>query len=317
MSDPLQRGGGDQPRGWVLVGPTASGKTDVAHRIARRQGWGIVSADSMLVYRGLDIGTAKPTARERRGIPYAGIDLVEPSQPCSAGLFLERVGREVRRADGPADWIVTGGTGLYVKCLMEGLDAPAPGDPGARREAEAAFEAGGVSALQDLLSRSAPEALARLADPMNPRRLVRAYEVARAGGGAPGRHRNAAVIVGLRPDRAEHERRMVRRVGRMFAEGLVEEVRSILASGVALSVTARHAIGYQEALDVLSGACTEAQALVRTAIRTRQYAKRQMTWFRHQADVDWVEVGPGADPDDVAREVEARWEQHGSARLVV
>jgi len=304
------------PRAFVLVGPTASGKTEVAHRLARHLGARVLSADSMLVYRGMDIGTAKPPAADRAAFGYAGVDLVAPDGGFSVAAYLDRATDAVRGAPGAA-WIVAGGTGLYVRCLLQGLD-PAPGpDAAARAEAGALLDSGGVAALAARLREAAPGA--RVRDERNPRRLVRAYERAVRGDAAPGVAWAAPGprIVGLQPDRALLARRIGARARAMFEGGLLDEARALRAAFPALSATARQAIGYREAFAVLDGAMSVAEAVERTAIRTRQLAKRQMTWFRHQADVDWVPVGGGMTVESVAAEVLRRWETHGPARLAV
>ena len=302
----------------VLVGPTASGKSAVALHLARtsRPPRPILSADSMTVYRGMDVGTAKPDAAERKAVPSFGFDLADPDRTFSVGDYLAAV-----RAAAPAiaacgaPPIVVGGTGLYVKCLTEGLDG-APSDPDRRAAAESLLQAEGLEALQAATRALNPAEYARLRDPENPRRLVRAYELLASGQTLPtAEERPRPKIAGLFLPPEELRARIARRARQMFAYGLVEEVRALRATFPALSETARHAIGYEEAAQVLDGKIAEEEAIRLTAIRTGQYAKRQMTWFRHQADVVWVEVDPRASTERTAGLVQKIWNSHGPAAL--
>ncbi len=303
-----------RPSAFVLAGPTASGKTAVAHGLARRLGARILSADSMLVYRHMNVGTAKPPPAELAEFGYAGVDLVDPDGAFSVSDYLRHASETVRSA-AARPWIVAGGTGLYVKCLTQGLDsAPGP-DAAARAEADAALERGGVPELAGMVRKAGAEPR----DASNPRRLVRALEKSRQGCVTSGQAWRTAppVIVGLLPDRELLLGRIAARVRAMYAGGLVDEVRALRAAWPEWSATASHAIGYGEALAVLDGGLTAAGAIERTAIRTRQLAKRQMTWFRHQANVTWVPVRGTDRPDAIAAEVLRRWEQHGPTRLAV
>ncbi len=301
-----------------LVGPTASGKSAVALHLAlqARPPRPLIAADSMTVYRGLDLGTAKPDAAERAAVPSFGFDLADPDRPFSVGDWLAAL-----RAAAPAlaacgaPPIVVGGTGLYVKCLTEGLDA-APADPDRRAAAEALLKTEGLEALQAATRALDPAQYARLRDPENPRRLVRAYELLASGHSLPAaEERPRPKIAGLLLPPEELHGRIARRARQMFAYGLVEEVRALRAKHPALSETARHAIGYEEAGLVLDGAIDEEEAIRRTALRTRQYAKRQLTWFRHQADVIWIDVGPRDDIERLAGKVQKVWNTHGPAAL--
>ena len=301
-----------------LVGPTASGKSAVAQYLALlgHPTRPILAADSMTIYRGMDVGTAKPEAADRAAVPSFGFDLVDPDQPFSVGD-----GRAAVRAAAPAiaacgaPPIVVGGTGLYVKCLTEGLDS-APVDPAHRAAAEALLNAEGLAALQAAARALNPAEFAKLRDPENPRRVVRAYELLAAGQPLPAaEERPRPKLAGLALPPEELRARIARRARQMFAYGLVEEVRALRAKYPALSDTARHAIGYEEAARVLDGQIPEEEAIRLVAIRTGQYAKRQMTWFRHQADVVWIEVGPRDGIERLAGKVQAVWRTHGPAAL--
>lgn len=304
----------------VLIGPTASGKSAVALHIARQSAppRPLISADSMAIYRGMDIGTAKPDAAERAGIPMFGLDLVTPDRPFSVGDYLAAVraaAPDLAAAGGLP--IIVGGTGLYVRCLTEGLDS-APSSPPHRAIAEAMLAAEGLEALQAAARQLDPTQYARLRDPENPRRVVRAYELLASGhplhAGTP---RPRPKVAGLRLPPAELHLRINQRARQMFARGLIDEVRALRAAHPRLSHTARHAIGYAEAAQVLDGRLSEEEAIQRTALRTRQYAKRQMTWFRHQADVVWADVSPRDDTPRLAHKVSQIWATYGPAPLIL
>lgn len=302
----------------VLVGATACGKSAVALLLAgkERPARPLLAADSMTVYRGMDVGTAKPDAADRAAVPHEGIDLAEPGEEFSVGDYLAAVkGRAAALAAGPAP-IVVGGTGLYVRCLTEGLDSAAPSSPEHRAAAEALLAAEGLEALQAALKRLSPEQYARVRDPENPRRVVRAYELVAGGHEIPvATERPRPWLVGLLREPEDLAARIARRARRMFADGLPEEVRALRERAGGLSETARHAIGYEEAGRLLDGEIGEEEAIESTIRRTRQYAKRQMTWFRHQANVDWVEVAPGDSPEKTAGAVQRLWNRHGRVAL--
>ncbi len=296
---------------FTLAGPTACGKTAVAHCLAERLGARILSVDSMLVYRGMNIGTAKPSLAELSAHGYAGVDIVDPSETCSVGRYLEAV-REPLAGRGKT-WIAVGGTGLYFRCLVQGL-APRPtADAVARAEAEATWQTGGLVALQNLIRRAAPQAFERLRDPNNPRRLIRAYEVARQGGDAspPATWQDPPSLVGLWREKAELDVRVAERVRHMFNAGLLDEVAALRDRWPSLSNAALQAIGYREAFAVLDGRLSCEAAIEETIRRTRRLVRRQMTWFRHQARMQWVRVRPDCSPDKIADEVLRLWERDG------
>lgn len=280
------------PPAFFLVGPTASGKTSVAHLLAQKHGWPVLAADSMTVYKGMDAGTAKAPPSERAGMDYYGIDLATPDQPFSVGIFLNAVREEfaVRPSAAPAV-LVTGGTGLYVKCLTEGLADVPPAHPARRKEAEALFNERGLAALQEAVRHLDDAAYVRLDDPQNPRRLIRAYELLALGHPLPASWQSPRPpIIGLRYPMPQLRERITRRVRHMYATGLLEEAAALRMHYPVLSHTARHAIGYAEAFAVLDGEYPLEEAIQKTAVRTAQYAKRQMTWFRNQANVRWVDM---------------------------
>ena len=292
------------PTARVLVGPTATGKTAVAHLLARRLGLPLVSADSMLVYRGMDIGTAKPDPAEREGIDYRGIDLVDPDQGFSTADWLGSL------RDLPARTIVAGGTGLYISALLRGIDAPGA-DPALRAELEACS----LGQLQERLRGIDPAALARLSDPGNPRRLIRAIE---RGGRAADSWARAPCppVVGLWMEPDLLRVRIRARIQMMLDQGWIDEVRALTHRFPRWSKTAAQAIGYRELREVLDGSLALPEAIERITTRTARLAKRQRTWFRNQLAVEWVRLDPDRDPASVADEVAAIWDRLGPVPLL-
>ena len=306
---------------YFLVGPTASGKTAVAHFIAEKKGFEILSADSMLVYRGMDIGTAKPTISERLRVSYHGIDLVSPSRPFNVAEF-RMIALDCLREAGSrgSRVIVAGGTGLYVKALVQGLRASVGPNAEARARYEAIYQREGLLPLQNELKKRCGEFYETITDKENPRRLIRALEMAESGCIGPGRTWDAiprhVPLVGLQVSTEMLNSRIDGRVREMYRQGVIGEARHLLAGGSGLSSTARQAIGYAEALGVVDGRWTEELAMQKTATRTRQLAKRQRTWFRHQAAVEWVRVEPEMDVSEIAAQVEKLWLRHGPTDIV-
>ena len=307
---------------FFLVGPTATGKTDVCQLIAEKRGYEIVSADAMMVYRRMDIGTAKPDAESRSRVAYHCLDLAEPGDFFSAGMFREHALSALRaaRAAGRRT-IVAGGTGLYVKALTHGLDPAPAADTDLRAQADRILEAGGLEALRDWARKRAPAQFDSLADARNPRRLVRAVEMAGKSGqsSAPAGWKplgKGPKIAGLAMAPPELERRIRRRVEEMYARGLLSEVEGLLARGFEQAPTASKAIGYAEAIALIRGRLTREEAIEQTVLRTRRLAKRQMTWFRNQADVEWLRVEEGMSAGQAARMVEDCWGKIGPTRII-
>lgn len=300
---------------YLLAGATATGKSAVVHCLAEADGAAVLSADSMLVYRGMDIGTAKPSAAERAAVPYFGIDLATPDEPFSTGKWLEAAEAAFRQSGRPL--YITGGTGLYFKALTEGLDGP--GATLERRHYWQAFlEERGIDALAEEIRRRWPAAFATLDDPRNPRRLTRAAEMLELTGALPDSWRRQGPRTPLpalfMPREALHAR-IARRVETMFRQGLVEEVEALRAAYPVWSETARKAIGYAEVCAWLDGQCSQEEAKRRIIVRTRQLAKRQETWFRHQADVVWIELCGEEPVESVAARVREVWRKYGRATI--
>jgi tRNA dimethylallyltransferase len=279
----------------AIVGPTASGKSALALAIARESGGEIVSCDSLQVYRGLDVGSAKATADERAMVPHHLLDVVEPDQDFSAADYgrLARSALEDIAARGRFP-IVAGGTGLYLRALRRGLFAGPSRDPDLRHRLEAIARRRGDARLHRLLARVDPDAAARIE--VNDRlRVIRALEVYRASGRTlSAHHREDApvadprpwLVVGLDPPREALRASVEARTRAMLAGGLIAEVRELLARFHG-ELRPLRAIGYRQAVAVVRGAQTVEDAQRDIVKETMRYAKRQMTWFRHQEDVRW------------------------------
>ncbi|MGV8080625.1 MAG: tRNA (adenosine(37)-N6)-dimethylallyltransferase MiaA [Syntrophales bacterium] len=289
-----------KPRIVVIVGPTGVGKSALALRLASRRGAEIVSADSMQVYRHMDIGTAKPTAADRAAVPHHLIDLVDPHEPFNAALYRERA-REVildlHRRGKPI--LVVGGTGLYVKVLLGGLvDGPGP-DETLRRHYRMLLESRGKDFLHDLLTRRDPRAAAavRRTDAV---RVIRALEVLDQTGRSVvdirADHRFAdrpyeSLRIGLTMERPDLFAAIDRRVDSMLGKGLVAEVERLLAMGFGEDLRPMQALGYRQIVDCLRGRSDLAEAVERMRRETKAFAKRQGTWFRADGGTCWFTPG--------------------------
>ncbi|GIV54210.1 MAG: tRNA dimethylallyltransferase [Candidatus Kapaibacterium sp.] len=279
------------PRVLVIEGPTASGKTALAHRLAEELPLEIISADSRQIYRGLDIGTAKPTPAERTKYHYQGIDLCYPDQQMSAGTFAHLAWKWIQaivsRGNAP---LIVGGSGLYVRAILEGFVSEPNTIPAElRARLIERLHTEGRDALYAELQELDPALAARYAD-RNPRRILRALEFY-YGHGLPLSQAQRTfhhapppmevLRIRLFPERERLYRRINERTHAMWQSGLVEETRSLLEAGYAPSLPVLTTIGYAEAIAVLHGKLPLEHAIERTAQRTRHYAKRQYTWLRH------------------------------------
>lgn len=317
---------------WILVGATATGKTATANELARRTGSIVLSADSMLVYRGMDIGTAKPSLKELEGITFRGADLVAPNEPFSTGKWLEAARDTIAEADAIGkDVIVAGGTGLYISALLNGLDVPGAEDVALRERLNSEYAAKGIEALWQRLS-TVPEILEAMPDKENPRRVIRMIELLELKGEAAVREfathlslqqkestsAQQQPIAGLWAEPELLKLRIEKRAREMFLNGLLDEVKALRAEYPNFSSTAGSGIGYQEAQDALDGKCSVEEAIERTVIRTRQLAKRQRTWFRHQNNVKWVPAPNTAiEVSRVADKIMEVWNEYGPAEVKV
>jgi tRNA dimethylallyltransferase len=280
----------------AIVGATATGKSALGMALAERLGGEIVNADALQVYRGFDIGTAKPGPEERRRVPHHLIDVLEPHERYSAGEFARRARQAIAEIQGRDRVpIVVGGSGLYLRALFEGISPIPPGDPQVRRELRRRLEAEGLPALVAELARTDPATAARLA-PGDTQRVLRALEVARVSGRPLsswiaqqpfGIQRIAAVRIGLTLPRGILYDAIARRVARMVQAGWVEEVAGLLAKGLAPDLPAFQAIGYRQLVRHVIGEWSLEHAIGETVRATRRFAKRQETWFRKEPDVTW------------------------------
>lgn len=287
-----------KPRLLCITGHTASGKSGLAMELARRLPAELLSVDSMQVYRGFDIGTAKPTAAERAAVVHHGLGLCDPHERYSAGAFLEYA-RELLEQERERPIIAVGGTGLYLRAMLHGLGPEAPADRALRRELRAAEEAA-PGTLHARLAEVDPEAAARL-HPNDLIRVERALEVYELTGSTISRwhaeHDTTSpfqpLLIGLRRERGELRARIGARVDAMLAAGWVDEVRGLLAAGVPEDATPMVAIGYRDIAAHLRGEL-DAQALRDRIERACwRFAKRQTTWFNHEPGVHWLDPQEG------------------------
>jgi tRNA dimethylallyltransferase len=294
----------------VLAGPTASGKTAFAISLARLIPLEVVSADSMQVYRGMDIGTAKPAPAERAEVPHHLVDVADPDEGYSAGRFVADAGEAIRgiRARGRVP-LVAGGTGMYIRALLKGLD-PLPSDPAVREKLSRRWEEEGGAALHGELLRVDPVSAAKI-HPSDRVRVVRALEVAEMTGEPPsarkaswdsGGSRYRVLFLVREVDREELYRRIDRRVDAMFRLGLVAEVEGLLARGYARTLPSMGALGYRHVLFHLLDGVPRDQAVREMKRDTRRYAKRQVTWLSKETGA--VRVGVFTPIEAVAAGVE-------------
>jgi len=294
---------------FLLAGPTAVGKSEVALLLAERTGGEIVSVDSMQVYRGLDIGTAKPGAAERGRVPHHLIDVADLTHGFSAAEFVQlarqATGEIQERGHLP---ILCGGTGLYFKALLNGLGTTPPSEPALRAE----LQKMPLSELLAELERRDPAAWEQI-DRKNPRRVVRAVEVIRLTGKPISTQRtdwknatrspDAPRIFGLSRSPEDLRQRIDARVDKMFERGLVAETKRLLDHSLAENKTAMQALGYRQVVEHLRGERSLAETIELVKVRTRQFAKRQMTWFRNQLDVRWVQLDAKDSPSKAAEKL--------------
>ena len=283
----------------VVAGATATGKTELGIRLAEAylaagRAATVISADSRQVYRGLDIGTAKVRGADRARVPHAGLDLVDPPERFAVADFAahaREVLAEVAARDGVA--FLVGGTGLYPRAVARGVDLEAlPDDPALRASLEAEFASDGVTPLVERLRVKAPTLAAEI-DTANPRRVIRALEIAELRGDgprpAPRGYPGPVAWIGLTLDRAEHVRRIAARARQQFDDGLIDEAVA-LRERYDPGLPAFSAIGYREAWDVADGRRTLDEAVAADAQRNVAFARRQGTWFRSEPGISWLDV---------------------------
>ncbi len=296
-----------------LAGPTAVGKSAVALALAEKMGGEIISVDSMQVYRGLDIGTAKPTAEERQRVPHHLLDICELNEAFDAAQFIRLAQKAVEEIQSRGRTpIFCGGTGLYFKVFLDGLGEAPPADEKLRAELEAAPFA---ALLAELRERD-PAAYEKI-DKQNPRRVIRAVEVIRLTGKRFSEQRaewksgeskvqspKSKVIFCFTRSADDLHRRINVRMDEMFARGLVDETRELLKCGLAENKVAMQAIGYRQVVEHLRGERDLAATMELVKIRTRQFAKRQLTWFRRHGNCAWLDLNPGENIEQTLARIE-------------
>jgi len=292
----------------MIAGPTAAGKSELALTVAQKIGGEIVAVDSMQVYRGLDIGTAKPCAADRQLVPHHLIDVVTLDESFDAAQFVRLARAAVAdiQSRGRVP-ILCGGTGLYFKAFLAGLGAGPPADAALRRVLETTPLEG---LLRELAERDA--ATYERIDRKNLRRVIRAIEVIRLTGKPYSAQRadwqasiadSPSLSLGLARSPIDLHRRIDGRVEQMFARGLVQETEALLRQGLEQNETAMQALGYHQVVEHLRGMRSLAETIELVKIRTRQFAKRQLTWFRRQFQLTWILIGPEQSPDSVLEQI--------------
>ncbi|MCF6153814.1 MAG: tRNA (adenosine(37)-N6)-dimethylallyltransferase MiaA [Candidatus Brocadia sp.] len=282
---------------WILTGPTASGKTDIGLKIAENIDAEIVSADSMLVYRGMDIGTEKPSLAVRDKIPHHLIDIIEPWEEYSVGQYVKDFEVVTQRLyQQGKQFIVVGGTALYLKAIMDGLFEGPPADWEYRNSLKAVAMEKGPNYLHKMLADIDPETASKLHF-NDQKRIIRALEVFKKTGQRISSfqtqfgHKNPkydCIMVAIEYNRDILYKRIETRVDRMFERGLVNEVRTLLNNPLGLSKQASQALGYKEIIDFFNGKHTLSEVSDEIKQRTRRFAKRQMTWFRSFPNIHWI-----------------------------
>ena len=308
------------PQVLVVAGPTATGKTRLGIALARRHGGEIVSADSMQICRGMDIGTAKATPEERAAVPHHMLDVADPREDYSVSRYVEDAARccEEILARGRLP-VLVGGTGLYLDSLLSGRDFARrdTGSDSLRAALNEEYDRVGGEAMLDRLAAFDPQRAARL-HPADRRRIVRAIEIYRLTGrtitqhdeetrARPPRYRAAKVILSYE-NRADLYAQIDRRVDAMAEAGLFEEVERLLAGGLPADCTAMQAIGYKEAALALRGACSRSEALEQIKQNSRRYAKRQLTWFGRDPDALWIRWDREPDFDRALQAVDQQFD---------
>ncbi|WP_033437148.1 tRNA (adenosine(37)-N6)-dimethylallyltransferase MiaA [Saccharothrix sp. NRRL B-16314] len=280
----------------AVVGPTATGKSDLAVRLAAELGGEVVNADAMQLYRGMDIGTAKITAGERQGVPHHLLDVLDVTETASVAAYQREARAVVERllAEGRTP-VLVGGSGLYVQAVLDDLVFPGT-DEKIRTQLEQELSVFGAETLHGRLAQLDPAAALAIL-PSNGRRVVRALEVIELTGQPfsatlpkPGPARYGTVVVGLDREVSALDERVDARVARMFEAGLVDEVRALAERGLRDGRTASRALGYQQVLAAFDGECTLEEAAATTAQATRRFVRKQRSWFRRDQRVRWFDA---------------------------
>ena len=283
----------------VITGPTATGKTALGVALAKKLGGEVISADSMQIYRGMDVGTAKPTKEEMQGVPHFMFDVADPAEDFSVSRYVEMAASCVEDVTSRGKLpILVGGTGLYIDSLLSGRSFAEKGDGALREKLNAEYDAVGGGEMHRRLAAFDPERAAKLA-PQDKRRIVRAIEIYTLTGRTitehdaetrekPPRYESVRIALNFR-EREVLYARIDRRVDLMLEQGLVGEVRALLDAGVPKNSTAMQAIGYKEMVEALEGKCSIPEAVEAIKMGSRRYAKRQLTWLRRDTGLHWIE----------------------------
>jgi len=295
-------------RVYFILGCTACGKGATGRELARRLGAEIISVDSMKIYRRMDIGTAKPSAQVRATIPHHCLDIVEPCESFSVALYVQEAERAIQHIHAAGRIpLCVGGTSLYIKALTEGLFEGPAGNAELRQHLRERIVAEGLAKLHEELTWVDPQAASRI-HPNDERRIIRALEVFRSTGQPISAlqqqwdtpvERYDCVLIALRRDKDDLNRRVNLRVRKMVEAGLVQEARTLFEQGN-LSRQAAAAVGYAELFECFQGRCGQEEAIEQIKINTRQLAKKQRTWHRRWAKVQWFDCGPDDTPEQIA-----------------
>ncbi|MBP3400622.1 MAG: tRNA (adenosine(37)-N6)-dimethylallyltransferase MiaA [Selenomonadales bacterium] len=295
----------------VVLGPTAVGKTALSIALAKRFSTEVISGDSMLIYRNMDIGTAKPSIEEQDGVVHHLVDIIEPTESFDVTTFIEMARAKIREINERGQVpILAGGTGLYIKALLEGYQFNVtPQNEAFRQEMETVAREQGVEELHRRLAEVQPETAARL-HPNDIRRVIRALEVATFGGETVSQEKEDetaclydVAVIGLTSERSLLYERINQRVDQMMADGLLDEVKGLLESGVPADAQSMKGIGYKELVAYLDGKCTLEEAVDEIKKGTRHFAKRQFTWYRKMPYIDWYEVKTKKDIIGIEKEI--------------
>jgi len=291
----------------IILGPTAAGKTKLAIELAKKIDGEIISADSMQVYRGMDIGTAKPTIEERRGIPHHLIDIRNPDEEWTVSDFVREAQISKSKIQNKSKIpIIVGGTGLYLWALLEGFSFPiTPAD----KELRARLEKEPLTALYSQLTTIDPDAASKIHS-NDKKRIIRALEVYELTGNPisklqkTGKRANGLTgtrLIGLNLDREKLYEKINRRVDLMIEKGLIDEVKGLLAKGYCKSLPSMQALGYKQVIDHLNGKYSKEEMIEELKKKSRNFARRQMTWFRRFKDVNWFDPCSQTVVDDIIK----------------
>ncbi len=282
----------------IICGPTATGKSDLAIEVAEKFDGEIINADSMQLYQGMDIGTAKLSEVERRGIPHHLLDILKVNQDASVATYQELARKAIEDIQARKKVaIVVGGTGLYIKSIVDEMNFPET-DPSIRIKLESEAESLGTAELYSRLKLLDPEAATAI-EPANLRRIIRALEVIEVTGKPYSANLPSdvslrypdALHIGLAMERTTLAPRIEARVHRMFEQGLIGEVEKLMAEGLLEGTTAQRAIGYAQVISLIQGQLSQQEAISETIVATRQYVRRQETWFKRDQRIQWIGEG--------------------------